>query len=51
MTYQLVPIDDHRFNLVDKAIQTWKDHFIEVVSGTAEIFPTHLWCKAIPQAE
>ena len=28
MTYQLVPPDDHRRNLSEKAIQTWKDHFI-----------------------
>eukprot|EP00804_Cyclotella_cryptica_P006781 CCRYP_019523-RA/>CCRYP_019523-RA protein AED:0.40 eAED:0.40 QI:0/0/0/1/0/0/3/0/477 len=28
MTYQLVPPDDHRRNIAEKAIQTWKDHFI-----------------------
>ena len=27
MDYQLVPPDDHRRNLAEKAIQTWKDHF------------------------
>ena len=51
MTYHLFHPDDHRRNLADKAIQTWKDHFIGVVSGTAESFSAHLWCQDIPQAE
>ena len=51
MTFQLVPRDDHRRNLAEKAIQTWKDHFIGVLSGTAASFPEHLWCQIIPQAE
>ena len=51
MTYQLVPPDDHRRNIAEKAIQTWKDHFIGALSGTAATFPRHLLCQAIPQAE
>ena len=51
MTYQLVPPDDHRRNVAEKAIQTWKDHFVGVLSGTADTFPLHLWCQAIPQME
>ena len=51
MTFQLVPPDDHRCHLAEKAIQTWKYHFIGVVSGTTATFPVHLWCQAIPQAE
>ena len=51
MTLQLVPPDDHRRNLAEKAIQTWKDHFISALSGTAASFPEHLWCQIIPQAE
>ena len=51
MTFQLVPPDDHRRNAAEKAIQTWKDHFIAALSGTAEYFPLHLWCQAIPQME
>eukprot|EP00804_Cyclotella_cryptica_P029696 CCRYP_018700-RA/>CCRYP_018700-RA protein AED:0.44 eAED:0.35 QI:0/0/0/1/0/0/2/0/271 len=30
MTYQLVPPADHRRNIAEKAIQTWKDHFIAI---------------------
>jgi hypothetical protein len=40
MTYQLVPPDDHRRNITEKAIQTWKDHFIAVISGTDNNFPS-----------
>jgi hypothetical protein len=51
MTYQLVPPDDHRRNVAEKAIQTWKDHFIAALSGTPNDFPLHLWCQVIPQME
>ena len=51
MTFQLVPPDDHRRNLAEQAIQTWKDHFVDVLSGTAPNFPLHLWCQIIHQAE
>ena len=44
MTFQPVPPDDHCCNLVEKAVQTHKDHFIGAMSGTAETFPVHLWC-------
>ena len=50
-TFQLVPPDDHHCNLAEKAIQTWKYHFIGVMSGKAATFPVHLWCQAILQAE
>ena len=51
MTFQLVPLDDHRRNLAEKEIQTWKDHFIGVMSGTTAAFPAHLWYQEIPQVE
>ena len=51
MTFQRVPPDDHRRNIAEKAIQTWKDHFVGVLSGTARDFPLHLWCQALPQME
>ena len=51
MTYQLVPPDDYRHNIAEKAIQTWKDHFVSTLSGTADNFPLHLWCQLIPQME
>ena len=51
MTYQLVPPDDHRHNLAERAIQTWKNNFVSVLSRAASTFPLHLWCQIIPQAE
>jgi len=35
MTYELVPPDEHQRNIAEKAIQTFKDHFIGVLSGCA----------------
>ena len=51
MEYQLIPPDDHRRNIAEKAIQTWKYHFIAALSGTCSNFPLHLWCQTIPQME
>ena len=51
MTFQLVPPDNHRCHLAEKAIQTWRDHFIGVVSRTTATFPVHLWCQEIPEPE
>ena len=32
MIFQLVPPENHRRNLAERAIQTWKDHFVGVLS-------------------
>ena len=32
MLYQLVPPDDHRRNISDRDIQTWKNHFVGVLA-------------------
>ena len=42
MTYQLVPLDNHRHNIANKAIHFWKNHFIAVLSSTAENFLLNL---------
>ena len=51
MTHQLAPPDDHQQNRAEKSIQTWKDHFVAVLSGTAPTFALHLWCQITPQAK
>ena len=51
MTYQLVPPNDHRRNMAEKAIQTFKNHFVSVLSGCAPTMPMHLWCQLLPQVE
>jgi hypothetical protein len=49
LKYQLAHAYDHRNNLAERAIQTFKAHFISVLNGTDERFPPHLWCRLIPQ--
>ena len=52
MTYQLVPPHDHHRNMAEKAIQTFKAHFIIILlCGTDKDFPLHLWDRLLPQAE
>ena len=50
MDYQLVPPHVHRRNAAERAISTWKDHFISILSSTDPNFPLHLWCRLIEQA-
>ncbi len=51
MTFQLVPPHNHQRNIAEKAIQTFKGHFIRILCGTDKDFPLHLWCRLLPQAE
>ncbi len=44
MTYELVPPEEHQHNMAEKAIQTFKDHFVGVLSGYAPSMPIHPWC-------
>jgi hypothetical protein len=48
--YQLAPPNMHRTNAAEKAINTWKCHFIAGLSSVDPDFPMHLWCRLIPQA-
>jgi hypothetical protein len=49
-TFQLAPPHLHRTNAAEKAIDTWKCHFISCLSTCHPDFPMHLWCRLIPQA-
>ena len=51
ITYQLVPPYDHQHNITERSIQTWKNHFGSLLDGVEAIFPLHLWCQIIPQAD
>ena len=46
---QLVPPVNHRQNLAERAIQTFKNHFKSVITGVDESFPMKLWDKILPQ--
>jgi len=47
---QLVPPDTHRRNQAERAIQTFKSHFIAILAGVDESFPMNLWDRLVPQA-
>ena len=48
--FQLVPPHIHQRNSAERAIRTFKEHFIEVLSSTHKYFPLHIWCRLIPHA-
>ena len=41
---------DHRLNPAERAVSTFKNHFIAILAGCDERFPKYLWCQLIPQA-
>ena len=49
--FQLVPPHLHRRNAAERAIRTFKNHFISILCGVHPDFPLHLWCKLLPQSE
>jgi hypothetical protein len=48
-TIQLVPPNNHRRNLAERAIQTFKSHFKAVLAGVDDTFPMRLWDRLLPQ--
>ncbi|KAL7523689.1 LOW QUALITY PROTEIN: hypothetical protein ACHAWF_000626, partial [Thalassiosira exigua] len=49
--YELVPKGQHRRNIAEKAIQTYKSHAIGVCSGLPQSFPLHQWDELLPQID
>ena len=49
MEYELVPKGQHRRNIAEKAIQTWKAHAISVFSGMDSKCPLFLWDLMLDQ--
>jgi hypothetical protein len=50
VTFQLIPPHNHQRKAPEKAIGTWKDHFIAGLSSLDPNFPMHLGCRLIPLA-
>lgn len=48
---QYSPPGNHRSNRAERAIQTWKHHFISVLASTDPTFPMAAWDELVPQAE
>ena len=47
--YQLVPTHIHRRNSAERAICTFKVHFLSTLAGIAPKFPKNLWDLLLPQ--
>jgi hypothetical protein len=43
------PADMHRRNIAERAIQTYKSHFISTLAGVSDDFPIHQWDELVPQ--
>jgi hypothetical protein len=48
--FQLAPPHVHRRNAAERAIRTFKNHFIAGLCSTDEKFPIKLWDQLLPQA-
>jgi hypothetical protein len=46
-----VPPHCHRRNASERAIRTFKEHFVAGLSSVDPTFPLHLWDRLLPQAE
>jgi hypothetical protein len=49
--FQYFPPGNHRANLAERCIRTWKNHFIATLATTLPNFPIAHWHKLIPLAE
>ena len=48
---QLVEPNNHRINAAERAIQTFKNHFVAGLSIGDKDFRTILWCNLVKQAQ
>ena len=51
VAWQLAEPDNHRVNAAERAIQTFKNHFIAGLATVDPNFPMQLWCYLLQQAE
>ena len=51
LTYQLTPPNIHRINAAERAIRTFKNHFISGLATIDPTFPIREWDRLLPQAE
>ncbi len=49
--FELVPPGNHRRNQAERAIQTFKAHFISILAGVDNKFPLSLWCHLLEPTE
>jgi hypothetical protein len=51
MTWELLPPDCHQRNIAERAFQTFKNHFVAILSRVNDRFPLSLWCHLVRPAE
>ena len=51
ITFQRVPPHVHQRNAAERAIQTFKNHFVSGLATSDPTFPIHEWDRLIPQAQ
>jgi hypothetical protein len=49
--FELGPPGNHRCNQAERAIQTFKVHFISILAGVDDKFPLSLWCHLLEPME
>ncbi len=47
----MVPLGNHQRNQAERAIQTFKVHFISILAGVDNNFPLSLWCHLLEPTE
>ena len=50
-TFQLLPPDVHHHNTAERAIRTFKAHFLAILAGVGSDLPSSLWDTLLPQTK
>jgi hypothetical protein len=50
-SHQYTPPDIHRTNPAERAIRTWKNHFVSIRAGTPSTYRLSNWCKDLEQTD
>jgi hypothetical protein len=49
--HKLFPPNNHRRNIAKRAIQTFKNHFVSILSSVDDRLPLSLWCHLVKPAK
>lgn len=50
-SFQYTPPEIHRTNIAERAIRTWKNHFVAIRAGAAKSYRLSNWCKDLEQTD
>ena len=51
LEYKLAPTGQHRRNLAERTVKTWKAHTIGAINGVSDKFPLGLWDELLSQLD